>query len=78
MANFVNWHHKLAKNKVVKLIQKHFYGPIILHVLEQLAELTGLDKPKTHKNSQNRTALSLYAEELCDMLNEAFPIRGVQ
>ena len=70
MTSIVNWHYKLAKNKVVELIQKHFYEPIVLHVMQELARFAGLDQPKPHKNTQNRTALSLYAEELCDMLTE--------
>ena len=51
MTSIVHWPCKLAKSKVVELIQKHFYELIVFYVMEQLAELAGLDKPKTHKDN---------------------------
>jgi hypothetical protein len=70
MTSIVSWHGKLDKNKVAEMIQKNFSPEKVLFVMEELADLAGLDKPQRHVNSVNRTALSLYAEELVKMLNE--------
>ena len=70
MTSIVNWLGKLDKNKVAEMIQKNFSPEKVLFVMEELADLAGLDKPQRHVNNVNRTALSLYAEELVKMLNE--------
>ena len=70
MCSIVNWHFKLAKAKVVDLIQKHFNASQVLFVLKELADHAGLDEPGRHVNNQNRTALSLYADEIVDMVSE--------
>ena len=39
MSSIVNWHFKLAKTKVVELIQKHFNAPQVLFVMKELAAI---------------------------------------
>ena len=70
MSSIVNWHFKLAKTKVVELIQMHFNAQQVFFVMKELADHAGLKEPPNHVNNQNRTALSLYASEIIDMISE--------
>ena len=70
MATITMWHGKYPKTKVMDLIQKHFHSAEVFQAMEELHDLCGLEKPPRHQTSLNRTAFSVYAEELCSTISD--------
>ena len=58
-------HHKTI---VVPMILRHFVAADVYDCMCELAVSVGIDKPKGHRNTVERSAGELYADELYDMI----------